>query len=84
MPVHEKDISQVWAEVIGIDVTEIDVDANFFDLGGYSLLLIKLVDELNSVLGIQTNVVTVLEHSSVEALVAHLNAQEEVAESEAR
>ncbi|MDE0775681.1 MAG: acyl carrier protein [Nocardioides sp.] len=73
MQVTEDQVSQVWATVIGIDVAEVDVDVNFFDLGGKSLQLVQLVDELRSTLGVDTNVVTLLEYSTIEEFTVHCN-----------
>lgn len=82
MLVQEQKVSQVWAKVIGIDISEVDVDTNFFDLGGNSLLLIELVDELNAALGIETSIVTLLEFSTIEEFVSHWNGQQEGTDSE--
>ncbi len=82
MPVHEADVAQVWADVIGVDISEVDTVTSFFDLGGNSFLLIKLVDELNSVLGIETDIVALLEYSTIEEFVAHCNGELEGAQSD--
>jgi acyl carrier protein len=76
MAVQEQDVAKVWADVIGVDLTEVDTETSFFDLGGNSFLLIKLVDELNSVLGIETDIVALLEYSTIEEFVAHCNSLE--------
>lgn len=76
MAVQEQDVAKVWADVIGVDLTEVDTETSFFDLGGNSFLLIKLVDELNSVLGIETDIVALLEYSTVEEFVSHCNSLE--------
>jgi len=82
MAVHEGEVAQVWADVIGVDISEVDTVTSFFDLGGNSFLLIKLVDELNSVLGIETDIVALLEYSTIEEFVSHYSSQLEGAESE--
>ena len=81
MVVHEQKVAQVVAEVIGIDVSEVDLDTNFFDLGGNSLLLITLVEKLNSTLGIETDIVTFMEFPTIEEFVSHWNAQWDAAGS---
>ncbi|MER7625278.1 acyl carrier protein [Streptomyces sp. NPDC126503] len=68
---REQQVSEIWAEVLALP--EVDVDANFYDLGGHSLLLIELVGRLNQKLGIETDVVTVLEHPTVVDFTAHWN-----------
>jgi acyl carrier protein len=82
MAVYEGDIAQVWADVIGVDVSEIDMVTSFFDVGGNSFLLIKLVDELKSVLGIETDIVELLEYATIEEFVSHCNSRLEDVESE--
>lgn len=81
MMVHEQKVAQVVAEVIGIDVSEVDMETNFFDLGGNSLLLVSLVEELKSRLGIETDIVTFLEFPTIEGFVSHWNAQQDGADS---
>ncbi|GAA1647212.1 acyl carrier protein [Catellatospora bangladeshensis] len=75
MLLQEQKVSQVWAKVIGIDVSEVDADTNFFDLGGTSLMLIELVDELNTALGIETDILTLLEFPTIEDFVSQWNAR---------
>lgn len=74
MPVREHDVAQVWADVIGI--READVDTNFFDLGGHSLLLGELVSRLYQELGIEADILTVLEYPTVARFTSHWNAVE--------
>lgn len=69
MPVPEQEVAQIWAEVLGI--RHVDPHTNFFDLGGHSLLLAELVDQLNGKLGIETDVLAVLEHPTVAIFSAH-------------
>jgi len=68
---REEDVSRVWADVIGIP--EADVDTNFFDLGGHSLLLMELVNQLQQRLGIDTDVLILMEHPTVAKFVAYWN-----------
>jgi len=42
----EKKLARVWSEVLKMENHLIDVEANFFDLGGHSLKAIKLVSHL--------------------------------------
>ncbi len=43
----EKQLASIWAEVLNIEVDEISINSNFFDLGGNSLLAIKLLSRIN-------------------------------------
>ncbi|GGZ96574.1 acyl carrier protein [Streptomyces bluensis] len=74
MPVQEQDVSQIWADVIGIP--EADVDTNFFDLGGHSLLLMELASRLNQQLGIDTDVLMLMEYPTVAKFTSHWNSVE--------
>lgn len=41
----EVEASRIWKELLKVDL--IPLDANFFDLGGHSILAVKLIDRLN-------------------------------------
>lgn len=73
MSVREEDVSRIWAEVIGIP--EADIHTNFFDLGGHSLQLMELAARLNEQLGVDADVLVLMEHPTVAACTAHWNAQ---------
>jgi acyl carrier protein len=74
MPLEEQEVAQIWADVIGI--READVETNFFDLGGHSLLLTELIGRLNEKLGIDVDIVMLLEHPTVATFTAHWNEAE--------
>lgn len=74
MLVREQEISQIWAELLGIP--EVDVDTDFFDLGGHSLLLMDLVRLFDQKLEIKTDVRTLLEHPTIAKFTAHWNSQQ--------
>ncbi|MGW3949495.1 acyl carrier protein [Streptomyces sp. NPDC004752] len=80
MPVHVQDIAQIWADVIGIP--EADVDTNFFDLGGHSLQLMELASRLNEQLGIDTDVLTLMEYPTVAEFTAHWISREALVEGD--
>ncbi|MGH3164724.1 MAG: acyl carrier protein [Trebonia sp.] len=74
MPLQEHEVAWIWAAVIGIP--EADVDTNFFDLGGHSLLLMVLVSELNRQLGIDTDVLVLMEYPTVAKFTSYWNSRE--------
>ncbi|HST63245.1 MAG TPA: amino acid adenylation domain-containing protein, partial [Longimicrobium sp.] len=66
----EARVAAVWREVLGVD--EVGVEDNFFDLGGHSLLLMKLQGRLAAELGREVPVVELFEYPTVRALAARL------------
>jgi hypothetical protein len=51
----ERGISALWQEVVGID--KVGLHDNFFDLGGHSLLLVRLQSRLQAVLGMHVAII---------------------------
>jgi acyl transferase domain-containing protein/acyl carrier protein len=50
----EKDLAQIWSEVLGVD--EIGIHDNFFQLGGHSLLGIRMISKLRNEFGVEIHV----------------------------
>jgi amino acid adenylation domain-containing protein len=67
---REREVAEVWREVLGTDA--IGADDNFFDLGGNSLLLIRLAARLKERLGSTATAVDLFRFPTVRALAAHL------------
>lgn len=49
----EQRIAAVWQEVLGIE--RVSIDANFFDVGGHSLLAMKVIGRIEAALGLRLN-----------------------------
>jgi hypothetical protein len=64
-------IAAVWAEMFGLDC--VSVEENFFDLGGHSLLLVKMHRRLQETLYPELSIVTLFEHPTVRSLAHHLD-----------
>jgi amino acid adenylation domain-containing protein len=45
-------LAEIWAQLLGIESTDIDPDDNFFDLGGTSLLVMRAVEQSGQQLGV--------------------------------
>ncbi|MFJ3615367.1 MULTISPECIES: non-ribosomal peptide synthetase [Streptomyces] len=58
-------VADAWAEVLAVETVPADV--NFFDLGGHSLLVIRLQDALESRTGVRLSVVDLFRGSTVRA-----------------
>ncbi|MFJ9622274.1 condensation domain-containing protein [Streptomyces sp. NPDC101181] len=67
----EQRVAAAWREVLGRPVGP---DEGFFDVGGNSLLLIRLRDRLRTALGREVEAVDLFRHSTVRAMAAFLGA----------
>jgi amino acid adenylation domain-containing protein/non-ribosomal peptide synthase protein (TIGR01720 family) len=69
----EADLCALAARLLGLDPVDVGIDDDFFQLGGSSLLSIKLVSAAELELGLTTTVGYLLEHRTVREFVAHLD-----------
>ncbi|HVG43698.1 MAG TPA: amino acid adenylation domain-containing protein [Longimicrobium sp.] len=67
----EREIARVWQEVLGIP--RVELDENFFEIGGHSLLLARVQERLREVTGRAVGVIDLFQFSTVRALAAHLD-----------
>jgi acyl carrier protein len=70
----EKTLTEIWSKELGL--SQVSVTDNFFDLGGHSLLLIRVQTRLNEELKSNVSVVELFQHPTIRALAAHLAAQQ--------
>jgi amino acid adenylation domain-containing protein/non-ribosomal peptide synthase protein (TIGR01720 family) len=66
----ERTVAGIWQELF--DDPRVSLDANFFDLGGHSLLLVQAHRKLQQALGRSLPIVTLLQHPTVRALARQL------------
>ena len=66
----EQAIAAVWQELLQVE--KIGINENFFDLGGHSLLLVKVQFRLQEVLGIEIAVADLFKYSTIQALAQYL------------
>jgi acyl carrier protein len=64
-------IAALWAKLLGHD--EFDHDANFFDVGGHSLVANALVVEIEGHFGVRLPVVAVFDHPTINDLARKVN-----------
>ncbi|MET7309338.1 amino acid adenylation domain-containing protein [Streptomyces sp. NPDC005571] len=69
----EADLCALAARLLGLDPVDVGIDDDFFQLGGTSLLSIKLVSAAERELGIATSVGYLLAHRTVRAFVDNLD-----------
>ncbi|MFH1937853.1 MAG: beta-ketoacyl synthase N-terminal-like domain-containing protein, partial [Bacteroidota bacterium] len=70
----EKQISEVWQEVLNIE--RVGIHDNFFDLGGHSLLLIQVQSRLRALVGESLPVVKLFQYPTIQSLAAHITHNE--------
>jgi amino acid adenylation domain-containing protein len=67
----EKQIAAIWQKVLGVEkVGSLD---NFFDLGGHSILMAQVFDQLRQVVHREVAMVELFEHPTISALARHLS-----------
>jgi acyl carrier protein len=66
----ERHIAAEWSATLECPAP--DIDTNFFDLGGTSLLMAELQNRLERRLGLRIPMLTLLEYPAVRLLAAHL------------
>jgi thioesterase domain-containing protein len=69
----ERKLAAAWMKVLGLD--QVGTHDNFFDLGGYSLLAVKLVNEIERELGQKRPVMTLFETATIAGLAGVLSSE---------
>jgi len=72
---HEKKLLQIWKE--SLNVREIGITHNFFDIGGNSLLAISIVSEIKEKLNIDIEPIHILEFPNIRGLARFIAEQAE-------
>lgn len=68
----EKQITQVWQDVLQLD--EVSVNHNFFEVGGTSLLLVQVYEKLTDIFGDRlTTITTLFQYSTIQTLAQQLS-----------
>jgi amino acid adenylation domain-containing protein len=70
----ERLIASIWQEVFNADV--VSVHANFFDLGGHSLTLVRVRSRLRDHFGDEISIVDMFRYPTISALADHLSRRE--------
>jgi amino acid adenylation domain-containing protein len=68
--VTEHLLASVWAKELGLE--KVSVSDNFFDIGGHSLVLIRIQAKLNQSLGRHVSIVEMFQFPTIHALANHL------------
>jgi len=67
----ERQIAALWKEVLGLDA--VGIDDNFFDLGGHSLLVVRLHARLTEMFDKKISITDMFQYPTIDSLVRYLN-----------
>ncbi len=67
----ERKIANVWQKVLGLE--HVSIEEHFFDMGGHSLLLVRVHARLREMLRTEFPIVTLFEHPTIRSLACHLS-----------
>jgi amino acid adenylation domain-containing protein len=70
----ERSLVTIWQQLLRVET--VGVEDNFFDLGGHSLLLVRLSQEIQNSLGLEVALVEMFEHPTVASLARHLSSKQ--------
>ncbi len=70
----ERELCKIFAEVLDLDTNKISVDANFFNLGGSSITLIKLASIINQTYKKQLSVAQLFNNPNIKEIAKKINA----------
>jgi amino acid adenylation domain-containing protein len=73
----ENAIAEIWKEYLKLDA--VGVHDNFFDLGGHSLLLVRIMNRLQQVFGRTMTVVDMFQHPTIQGLAEFVTADSQEA-----
>ncbi|TKI55078.1 amino acid adenylation domain-containing protein [Brevibacillus antibioticus] len=68
---YEKQFGEIWGNVLGMD--EISIYDDFYELGGDSIIAMKIVNTINDSLSLDVSIPDLFEHLTVAALAEHVS-----------
>ncbi|NHN25923.1 amino acid adenylation domain-containing protein [Flavobacterium jejuense] len=73
----QKELVSIWADLLNIKEDKIGINTNFFDIGGNSLKLMKMVDKINTHFETEITVAKVFTYPVISSLAEFLNKNNE-------
>jgi thioesterase domain-containing protein len=67
----EQNLARIWKDVLGVET--VNADSNFFELGGYSLLAVRLAARVAKTFGVKVNLVSLFEAPTLRQFAGHLS-----------
>ncbi|MEO1256489.1 MAG: phosphopantetheine-binding protein, partial [Bacteroidota bacterium] len=68
----EEELVGIWSEVLGIAAEELSVEANFFKLGGHSLMAIRVINRMEKHFSISLPMPSLFEYPNIERLASYV------------
>ncbi|MES2939398.1 MAG: amino acid adenylation domain-containing protein [Pseudomonadota bacterium] len=65
-------LAQLWGEQLKVPAASLDLERHFVDMGGYSLLVIVLLEAINREFGVEIALDAMVEHPSIAGLARHI------------
>ena len=59
----EEALASIWAELLGLE--RVGIHDSFFDMGGHSLLVVKLISRIKKRFGVNLPVATIFQHATI-------------------
>lgn len=72
----EKEISQIWQEILLLN--SVGIDDNFFDLGGNSLMAVRVIQQINSKMNLKLPIVFIYANPSIKQLAKAIESKKTV------
>ncbi|NQZ10647.1 MAG: non-ribosomal peptide synthetase, partial [Algicola sp.] len=69
----ELQLSEIWAELLSLSCKDISTDANFFKLGGHSLLSVRMLTDIRNSFEVQLTLGSIFEFESLQRLAGHID-----------
>jgi acyl carrier protein len=69
----ERTIAHVWSEALNVE--SVGIDQNFFDLGGHSLLMVKVHRRLKETLNCELSLMDMFKYPTINSLAQHVNGE---------
>lgn len=73
---EEKLVAEIWQEILKKD--QIDIFSNFFEMGGHSIMAVKIMIKIEKITGIRIPLSALFQHSTVEKFAKLLNIENKI------
>jgi amino acid adenylation domain-containing protein len=68
----ERQIAQIWANILQIPLEQIGIQDSFFKYGGQSLLAVEVINQINQYFSITLTAYSLFEYPTIDKLVSHI------------